>query len=124
MWYNTKVAELLKIDYPILRGPFGGNFSSVELVATVSNMGGLGGYGAYTLSPQELFAVNNKIKAATNKPYNINLWVSDTDAPNGMITDEQYEMVVKVFKPYFEEVGIGCLKNRRHLNRSMKIRYR
>jgi len=107
MWYNTKVAELLKIDYPILQGPFGGNFSSVELVAIVSNMGGLGGYGAYTLSPQELFAVNNKIKAATNKPYNINLWVSDTDAPNGMITDEQYEMAVKVFKPYFEEVGIG-----------------
>jgi len=33
MWYNTKVAELLTIDYPILQGPFGGNFSSVELVA-------------------------------------------------------------------------------------------
>ena len=107
MWYNTKVAELLTIDYPILQGPFGGNFSSVELVAIVSNMGGLGGYGAYTLSPQELIAVNNKIKAATNKPYNINLWVSETDAPDGMITDEQYEMAVKIFKPYFEEAGIS-----------------
>jgi nitronate monooxygenase len=106
MWYNTKISDLLKIDYPILQGPFGGNYSSVELVAAVSNMGGLGGYGAYTLSPQELVAVNNKIKAATNKPYNINLWISDTDAPNGMITDEQYEMAVKIFKPYFEEVGI------------------
>jgi nitronate monooxygenase len=107
MWYNTKVAELLTIDYPILQGPFGGHFSSVELLASVSNMGGLGGYGAYTLSPQELIAVNNKIKAATNKPYNINLWVSETDAPNGMITDEQYEVAVKIFKPYFEEAGIG-----------------
>jgi nitronate monooxygenase len=106
MWYNTKVAELLTIDYPILQGPFGGNFSSVELVAMVSNMGGLGGYGAYTLSPQELIAVDNKIKAATNKPYNINLWVSETDAPNG-ITDEQYERAVKIFKPYFEEASIG-----------------
>jgi nitronate monooxygenase len=107
MWYNTKVAELLTIDYPILQGPFGGNFSSEELVASVSNMGGLGGYGAYTLSPPELIAVNNKIKAATNKPYNINLWVSETDAPNGLITDEQYELAVKIFRPYFEEVGIG-----------------
>jgi nitronate monooxygenase len=106
MWYNTKVAELLTIDYPILQGPFGGNFSSVELVASVSNMGGLGGYGAYTLSPRELIAVNSKIKAATNKPYNINLWVSDNDVYNGMITDEQYEEAVKIFKPYFEEVGI------------------
>ena len=107
MWYNTKVSELLNIDYPILQGPFGGQFSSVELVATVSNMGGLGGYGAYTLSPQEIIEVDNKIKAATDKPYNINLWVSDTDAPSGMITDEQYQMAVKIFKPYFDEVGIG-----------------
>jgi len=107
MWYNTKVTELLSIDYPILQGPFGGNYSTVELVASVSNMGGLGGYGAYTLSPQEIIAVNNKIRAATNKPYNINLWVSDTDAPNGTITDEQYELAVKIFKPYFEEVRIA-----------------
>jgi nitronate monooxygenase len=106
MWYNTKVAELLNIEYPILQGPFGGNYSSVELVATVSNLGGLGGYGAYTLTPQELVAVHNKIKAATDKPFNINLWVSDNDAP-GIITDEQHEMVIKIFKPYFEELGIG-----------------
>jgi nitronate monooxygenase len=106
MWYNTKVTELLSIDYPIMQGPFGGNFSSVELVAAVSNMGGMGGYGAYTLSPQELIAVDSKIKAATDKPYNINLWVSDTDAPNGMVTDDQFERAVKIFKPYFEEAGI------------------
>src|SRR5579872_1676243 len=107
MWYHTKIAELLTIDYPILQGPFGGNFSSEELVASVSNMGGLGGYGAYTLSPQELILVLNKIKAATNKPYNINLWVSETDAPSGLITDEQYELAVKIFRPYFEEVGVS-----------------
>src|SRR5580704_6661363 len=107
MWNKTKVTELLGIAYPILQGPFGGNLSSVELVSTVSNAGGLGGYGAYTLSPQELVEVNNKIKAATNKPYNINLWVSDNDAPNGMITDEQYEKAVKIFKPYFDEAGIS-----------------
>ena len=51
MWYKTKVTELLGIEYPIMQGPFGGGLSSVELVATVSNAGGLGGYGAYTLSP-------------------------------------------------------------------------
>jgi nitronate monooxygenase len=107
MWNKTKVTELLGIAYPILQGPFGGNLSSVELVSTVSNAGGLGGYGAYTLSPQELIAVHNKIKAATDKPYNINLWVSDTDAPNDMITDEQFEEAVKIFNPYFEEVGIS-----------------
>ncbi|MCR8557249.1 nitronate monooxygenase [Mucilaginibacter sp. BJC16-A38] len=106
MWYNTKATEMLGIQYPIMQGPFGGNLSSVELVATVSNAGGLGGYGAYTLSPEEIIAVDKQIKAATNKPYNINLWVSDTDAENGTVTDEQYEQAKQLFKPYFDEAGI------------------
>src|SRR2546428_10969462 len=106
MWYHTKATKLLSIDYPILQGPFGGGLSSVELVATVSNAGGLGGYGAYTLEPQEIYELNKQIKAATNKPYNINLWVSDTDAPDGTVTDEQYEQAKQLFKPFFDEAGI------------------
>ena len=87
MWYQTKASEILGIEYPILQGPFGGNLSSAELVSAVSNAGGLGGYGAYTLSAQEIVEVDQKIKAATNKPYNINLWVSDTDAVNGTVSE-------------------------------------
>lgn len=107
MWHQTKASEILGIQYPILQGPFGGNLSSVELVSTVSNAGGLGGYGAYTLSPQEIVEVNKQIKAATNKPYNINLWVSDTDAVNGTVSDEQFKQAQTLFKPYFDELGIG-----------------
>ncbi|MBL0740626.1 NAD(P)H-dependent flavin oxidoreductase [Chryseolinea lacunae] len=107
MWYQTKASKILGIDYPILQGPFGGNLSSVELVATVSNAGGLGGYGAYTLSPQEIIAVDKQIKAATNKPYNINLWVSDTDTADGTVSDEQFKQAQHVFKPYFDELGIA-----------------
>ena len=103
MWYKTKATRLLGIDYPILQGPFGGNLSSVELVTTVSDAGGLGGYGAYTLSPQEIIEVDRQIKATTSKPYNINLWVSDTD---GGITDAQFEQTSSLFRPYFEEAGI------------------
>lgn len=106
MWYNTKVTELLGIQYPILQGPFGGGLSSVELVATVSNMGGLGGYGAYTLPAQEIYEIDKQIKAATGKPYNLNLWVSDSDAVNGTFSNEVYEKVKEQFKPYFEEAGI------------------
>src|SRR4051812_1615787 len=107
MWYNTKATKILAIDYPIMQGPFGGGLSSVELVVTVSGAGGLGGYGAYTLSPQEIVEVDQQIKAATNKPYNINLWVSDSDAINGTVSDEQYEQAIKIFKSYFDEVDIA-----------------
>jgi nitronate monooxygenase len=106
MWYNTKVTQMLGIDYPIMQGPFGGNLSTVDLVATVSNAGGLGGYGAYTLTSQEIYEIDKKIKAATNKPYNINLWVSDTDAVDGTVSDEHFERAKALFKPYFDEAGI------------------
>ena len=106
MWYNTKATGILGIQYPIMQGPFGGGLSSIELVATVSNMGGLGGYGAYTMSAQEIYELDRQIKQATDKPYNLNLWVSDTDAIDGTVTDEQYEQVKAAFKPYFDEAGI------------------
>jgi nitronate monooxygenase len=107
MWYNTKATEILGIQYPILQGPFGGGLSTVELVTAVSQAGGLGGYGAYTLSPQEIVDVDRKIRQATNKPYNLNLWVSDTDAVQGTVTDDVYERAKAQFKPYFDEVGVA-----------------
>lgn len=106
MWYNTKATALLGIDYPIMQGPFGGNLSTVALTAAVSNAGGLGGYGAYTMSPQEIFEADKQLKAATNRPYNINLWVSDHDIPQSGLSDEQYDKTSALFKPYFDEVGI------------------
>jgi len=106
MWNHTRITDLLGIDYPIMQGPFGGNLSSVELTATVSNAGGLGGYGAYTMSPQEIFDVDKQIKAATNKPYNINLWVSDHDIPQGGLTDDKFAKTIKQYQPYFDELGI------------------
>ncbi|MUV03408.1 nitronate monooxygenase [Flavobacterium rakeshii] len=106
MWYNNKVTEMLGIKYPIMQGPFGGGLSTPKLAATVSNMGGLGGYGAYTMSPQDIYDIDKQIKALTNNPYNINLWVSDTDAINGTVSNEVYEYTKQRFKPYFDKAGV------------------
>lgn len=106
MWYNNKVTEMLGIKYPIMQGPFGGGLSTPKLAATVSNMGGLGGYGAYTMSPQDIYDIDKQIKALTNNPYNINLWVSDTDAINGTVSNEVYEHTKQRFKPYFDKAGV------------------
>ena len=101
MWYNTRVTEMLGIQYPILQGPFGGNLSTVRLASTVSNLGGLGGFGAYTMNPEEILALDRDLKQATDKPYNINLWVSDMDAGKADL-----QKVRDLFKPYFEELGV------------------
>lgn len=107
MWNKTKATALLGIEYPIFQGPFGGNLSSVQLTAIVSNAGGLGGYGAYTNSPAEIMEIDKQIKRQTNKPYNLNLWVSDHDVPSSNSTDEQYADAVKVFGPYFDKLNIS-----------------
>jgi nitronate monooxygenase len=106
MWYKTKAAKLMGIDYPILQGPFGGGLSTPELVSSVSNKGGLGGYGAYSISPEEIYKIDKRIKELTTKPYNLNLWVSDTDAPGRSVSNEQYEKTKALFRPYFEEAGV------------------
>jgi nitronate monooxygenase len=106
MWNKTKITELLGIQYPILQGPMGGGFSTAELLAAVSNNGGLGSYGAYTITPEEILEAAKIIKAKTDKPYNINLWVSDVDKSLASYPPESLEKVKILFKPYFDELGI------------------
>lgn len=106
MWNKNRITDLLGIEYPIWQGPFGGGLSTVELTSTVSNMGGLGGFGAYTLSPQEIFDADQKIKSKTPRPYNLNLWVSDTDYRDKEDVERRYQETVVTFKPYFDSLGI------------------
>jgi nitronate monooxygenase len=106
MWYNTKVTKLLGIQYPILQGPMGGGFSTPALLAAVSNAGGLGSLGAYTLTPEEILEADKAIREVTANPYNINLWVSDVDEDLINYPQEKLEKIKLLFKPYFDELGI------------------
>ncbi|QSB28971.1 nitronate monooxygenase family protein [Flavobacterium sp. CLA17] len=106
MWNSTKITQLLGIEYPILQGPMGAGFSTAALLAAVSNAGGLGSYGAYTLTPEEILEAGKAIKERTNKPYNINLWVNDVDKTLVNYPPEKVEKIKLLFKPYFDELGI------------------
>lgn len=106
MWNKNRITDLLGIEYPIFQGPFGGGLSTVELTSIVSNLGGLGGFGAYTLSPEEIYEVDKHIKLKTDKPYNLNLWVNDHDMIDKETTEKQYEKAVGIFKPYFDRLDI------------------
>jgi len=106
MWNNTSLAKILGVQYPILQGPFGGGLSSVKLTATISNLGGVGGFGAYTLTPDEIVNINSQIRQATDKPFNINLWISDTDTPTGTVPEADFQKTAALFQPYFDELGI------------------
>ncbi len=106
MWNKRKFTKLLGIDYPIVQGPFGGGLSSVNLTCTVSNAGGLGSFGGQPFSAKEIIETCVAIRKATNKPFNINLWVNDRDARLADFGDADYKNLTGLFKPYFNELGL------------------
>jgi len=116
MWYQTKITRLLGIKYPILLGPMGGGFSTPQLLAAVSNAGGLGSFGAYTLLPEQILEVDKVIRSQTHKPYNINLWVNDVDETLKDYPAGKLEKIKTLFKPYFEELGIPVPELSTHIS--------
>lgn len=106
MWNKTKFTVLLGIKYPIVQGPFGGGLSSVTLTSTVSNAGALGSFGGQPFTAKEIIETCIAIRKATDKPFNINLWVNDRDERLAKFHDEDYKKLTNLFRPYFNELGL------------------
>src|SRR6266850_4314609 len=77
-WNENRLTAKLGIDYPVIQGPLGG-LSSQKLTAAVSNFGGLGSFGAHSLTPEAIKEVIAEIRSLTSKPFAMNLWVSMED---------------------------------------------
>jgi len=102
----TEAVRRLGVRYPIIQGPFGGGLSTARLAATVSNMGGLGSYGAHNLPPQEIGPVANEIRSLTSRAFALNLWVSDHDLGGLELSQAEFDRVFRIFEPYFRELGV------------------
>jgi len=74
----TPLTRLLGSELPIVLGPFGGA-SSVELTATVSDLGGLGSYGLYGYDSSRITDVAAQLRARTARPFALNLWLPSSD---------------------------------------------
>jgi nitronate monooxygenase len=71
---ENPLCKLLSISYPIVQAGMAGQ-TTPELVAAVSNAGGLGILGATRMTPEKLLDAVRKIKMITTKPYGVNLWL-------------------------------------------------
>jgi enoyl-[acyl-carrier protein] reductase II len=69
---KNRVTELFSIKYPIIQGGMIWN-SGWRLASAVSNAGGLGLIGAGSMYPQVLNEHIEKCKAATDKPFGVNV---------------------------------------------------
>ena len=87
---KTAITELFGIDYPILNAGMG-RVALPEMVAAVSNAGGLGVLGAGSSPPEQTREMIQAIRKNTNKPFGANAPLA---LPNGMenakvLLDEQ-----------------------------------
>jgi enoyl-[acyl-carrier protein] reductase II len=69
---RTRLTELLDIEHPVMLAGMGG-VSYHELVAAVSEAGGIGTFGASTMSPGQLVDEIAKVKQLTSKPFGVDL---------------------------------------------------
>ncbi|MBT3427398.1 MAG: nitronate monooxygenase [Gammaproteobacteria bacterium] len=98
------IKQLFGIDHPILQAPMAGA-SNPDLVAAVSNAGGLGGLGAAAMPPETLRKQVQAIKQKTNQAFNVNLF-----APASEIFDQEArpgEKLRSVLAGYHHEFGLG-----------------
>lgn len=81
MKWNTRVTELLGIDYPIIQGGLA-HLAYADLAAAVSNAGGLGQITAMSLEgPEKLKDEIRRVKSMTNKPFGVNFAIGQHERP-------------------------------------------
>ena len=104
MWPRADFLELLGITHPIIQAPMAG-FASPALAAAVSNAGALGSMGCGPLSPALVREQVTTLRAATNRPFNLNFFLYDRP----QIDPQETARVRAKLAPYFEEFGLGAV---------------
>ena len=87
--------------YPIVQGPMAGGANTPAMVAAVSNAGGLGSIGASLLVPAVIRDHVAQIRALTDKPFAINLFVQQTPNPGA----EEIRAAVALLQPVWSALG-------------------
>ncbi len=109
---KNRLCSLLGIEYPIISGGMVW-CSGWRLAAAVSNEGGLGLIGAGSMHPDTLREHIQKCKAATDKPYGVNvpMFYPELDTIIDIIIEEQVPVVVtsagspKLYTAKLKEAG-------------------
>lgn len=101
------MAQLLGLEYPIVQGAFGGGLSTPQLVAAVSNSGGLGSFGAHHLAPEQILEVAAQIRQRTTKPFALNLWIPLPGEQNASLSAEEFQTNLARLRPYYAALDVA-----------------
>jgi len=103
-WNRNRLTAKLGIDYPIIQGPLGG-LSAQKLTAAVSNFGGLGSFGALSLTPEAIKDTIAEIRSLTSKPFAMNLWVSMEDEGARASNERAFNRSLAPFASHLAALG-------------------
>ncbi|MFB6318286.1 NAD(P)H-dependent flavin oxidoreductase [Saccharicrinis sp. FJH54] len=110
---KNRITELFSIEYPVIQAGMVW-CSGWRLASAVANNGGLGILGAGSMYPEILRENIHKAKAATDKPFGVNipLLYPDVDKIMEIVKEEEIKIVItsagnpKQWTPYLKDLGI------------------
>ena len=109
---KTRACTLFGVDHPVALGGMSGH-TNPELVAAVSNAGGLGIIGCANRSPQNIAQVAESTRNLTDRPFGMNLllFIADDDAISAVLAAEP-----AVFSTAwaFPQADLGSIFSRAH----------
>ncbi len=79
--FPNALTQRLGLALPIVQAPMAGGPTSPELVAAVSNAGGLGSLGASFMSGKAILEACRRIRTLTERPFAVNLFVPEDHSP-------------------------------------------
>ena len=112
MNWNNELTRILKIKYPLVQAPMLG-VSTPEMVAAVSNEGGLGSLPAGLLSPEATLDLIRKTKTLTDKPFAVNLFaheVPEIDIPSAETLQSKVSEIAHKYDINYEPVMIENIR--------------
>ncbi len=113
---NTKITELLGIEYPVIQGGMAW-VAEHQLAAAVSNAGGLGLIGAASAPPEIVREEIRKAKELTDKPFGVNVMLLNPNAEEvaKVVVEEGVKVVTTgagspaKFMPMWKEAGVKVI---------------
>lgn len=94
MNWNNRLTEILKIKFPIVQAPMLG-VCSPEMVAAISNQGGLGSLPVGGLSAERTLELIQDTKALTSNPFAVNLFANIVPSVNIPIAEQMQDYLEK-----------------------------
>ncbi|SSW71629.1 NAD(P)H-dependent flavin oxidoreductase [Achromobacter agilis] len=98
----SRLIDLLKLLHPVVQAPMAGGATTVELVSEASKAGTLGSLGAAYMSPEQIAAAAQAIRARTERPFAINLFAS---VPEEAIRGDASRMLALMAR-YHQQLGL------------------